>query len=1026
MARPKLKRPRRRKQFASSSVGKDEHGFPNYARMLGDVSVESDSVPPSSEDEAPPDVPPARQAEEADEIMESVAFSPAPTTPSLNSSSSSSRRDATVTLSARSVGSHASATLGTPADATLSYLGSDNDDATPVNDAGGQLAEIADASNADLLPPMADVHPRRLSFSTLKAAGPPITPPQGVHTYGTASSADSSSCDEFRLSKRRTSTPAIARSSSTTAAQATVPTPSSSKTPDDSIVADSEAEELIDVTGLGSTNKLLMPSSANRSRRSAAWPTSLPPSRGKASSATSVRSILQQSFSALNASEAELDTASTAAATDRLSPGRAAGGGRHDIADDAAHGDHAAQDDAEDSEQGGGRHSRDDASSASATPPPSPPVRKSGRHRTDQSRTPASGREDSYAKKVLASAKKPLATSQRRSMATQCDPLPREPASEQRSTSRSKATLEVPTPQRRSAASDKPAAKKKAAMVESDDSSETMPVLQRSAQSDRSRPVIRSDTSTHQSEDSNSGGEYEAGGNSPPPSPEPIRRHKHSGHNQSRNALTRPASKKQQTPKPQASAKKQPTPKQQTTTKKQPTPKQQTTTKKQPTPKQQSTAKKQTGRKKGTFVESSAEADEYIADGGGAEDYSDDDHPGMDYVDDDNNSEDDDDVTPTPAREQSRKRKHSAHDQSHNALTPSKKKPAPTPKKQSASKKQPKKSRTAAREDSDAEDDAAQRTSHRSAGGAPALRRDQSLTYSAMKRSRMVGESPQVPRIIDVRSERRGLGRLKKGESAKAKQGGKTSSKKSGKTWHSDNDGADHVPVGASVLPVDKNLDAYTLSSQPAAEGVRRSGRTRVRPLKYWANEVLAYEGDNNGGESIVGVTQPLMPPPNPTMTPAVIKQMSRTAKPKTKRGDFDFSTTQLAPGDDDPVAVVVNEKGDFGDMCIIASTTSVRSSLDSSQEKNGVRLAKCLSLDNIEAGVIEIKPHGRKTTGFVSGSALVFHVLSGQVGFTVSGTESHLYRGSIVIVPPYNSYSFKNMSEKVTFMTLTQVVSTS
>jgi len=248
------------------------------------------------------------------------------------------------------------------------------------------------------------------------------------------------------------------------------------------------------------------------------------------------------------------------------------------------------------------------------------------------------------------------------------------------------------------------------------------------------------------------------------------------------------------------------------------------------------------------------------------------------------------------------------------------------------------------------------------------------------------------------------------------------------------------TPVQDAVYASSPNVTVEKPSKiilpEPNPNGLRRSKRTRFKPLKYWKNERIEFAADPETKELVVlganreGVPTPLLRrskqlTPGPK-TPAYLKKKKkRTTKVSKKR-----AVKQEAP-------VVLPE--DFEENVDSQAIFRVRKDGAMHKEKkdairrkgsNTFRALPCegeiapkacgtFDDDAFVSGVVRLDPGSEKDLESVRGCTQVFYVIEAQEGsveFQIGKKKGDnlpylLSAGDHFVVWPHNSYSFKNHS---------------
>ncbi|XP_032241518.1 centromere protein C [Nematostella vectensis] len=233
---------------------------------------------------------------------------------------------------------------------------------------------------------------------------------------------------------------------------------------------------------------------------------------------------------------------------------------------------------------------------------------------------------------------------------------------------------------------------------------------------------------------------------------------------------------------------------------------------------------------------------------------------------------------------------------------------------------------------------------------------------------------------------------------------------------------------GDSRLDTDLSLSGeVTISSakrkqllQEAEEGLRRSKRTKVQPLKYWKNERIRYERRQSGWY-VDGIERQ----PTPKVPKRKKSAKGRRPKPKTSGANvrsksMDESSMEVVPEgmveEVDPMVTVVNpETGEEVVMELLhtpAMLNFVNPARQPATPDDPIVIDKYMSHNVFGAGQLELRGMAEKTKQSVRGDTMVFFLMKGAVEVTIHQTSAVLSSGSTFFVPQGHSYSIKNLRD--------------
>eukprot|EP00939_MAST-03C_sp_MAST-3C-sp1_P000194 g194.t1 len=253
-----------------------------------------------------------------------------------------------------------------------------------------------------------------------------------------------------------------------------------------------------------------------------------------------------------------------------------------------------------------------------------------------------------------------------------------------------------------------------------------------------------------------------------------------------------------------------------------------------------------------------------------------------------------------------------------------------------------------------------------------------------------------------------------------------------------------HTPVGNRASSPPRVTAKKRYSPAPNPRGLRRSGRTRFKPLKYWKNERIEFEADPLTREQVlVGARREGVPTP-------LLKKSDRTPGPKTpaaerkkKRGrkkkKVDSQDSHMEVKREKPVKLPrgfeENDRSQAMFKVMTAKGTEYRY-LDAvqrqenlmfrdlpSQDHTRPRPKACGAFDDpsMVSGLVKLEPGAAKDLESVRGCTQVFYVVEGQdrsIEFQVGERSDDslpflLSAGDHFCVRPHNSYSLVNHSSE-------------
>ncbi|XP_019377392.1 PREDICTED: centromere protein C [Gavialis gangeticus] len=190
---------------------------------------------------------------------------------------------------------------------------------------------------------------------------------------------------------------------------------------------------------------------------------------------------------------------------------------------------------------------------------------------------------------------------------------------------------------------------------------------------------------------------------------------------------------------------------------------------------------------------------------------------------------------------------------------------------------------------------------------------------------------------------------------------------------------------------------------------VRRTKRTRLKPLEYWRGERVNYMSRPSGGFVIAGVVRPV--------SPEKVKRKRNHHIQKTKHDrveDLDISLADASK----PTAVwdpAVN-----GEVLLECISTGHNHSYFFKDES--VEIYKHLNTSVFATGKLILKPLKEKGYQFIHMDKIAFHVVHGRVIFTLHETSYRLSTGDFFYVPAGNAYNIRNLLNEDSILIFTQL----
>ncbi|KAM8804097.1 centromere protein C [Rhynchonycteris naso] len=205
---------------------------------------------------------------------------------------------------------------------------------------------------------------------------------------------------------------------------------------------------------------------------------------------------------------------------------------------------------------------------------------------------------------------------------------------------------------------------------------------------------------------------------------------------------------------------------------------------------------------------------------------------------------------------------------------------------------------------------------------------------------------------------------------------------------------------------------------------VRRTKRTRLKPLEYWRGERVDYQETQSGGFVIGGIL-------SPETVPSKRKAKGETKKVKTivnrKRICLDNDerkkkiVVNLNISLGDPLKPTNIKDPDTGKM-ILMDLLRPRDTYQFSFEHGELKVYKTLDTPLFSTGKLVLGPHQEKGKQHVGMDTLVFYVNCGDLLCTLHETSYVITTGDSFYVPSGNYYNIKNLLNEESVLLFTQI----
>ncbi|XP_053559245.1 centromere protein C [Bombina bombina] len=222
----------------------------------------------------------------------------------------------------------------------------------------------------------------------------------------------------------------------------------------------------------------------------------------------------------------------------------------------------------------------------------------------------------------------------------------------------------------------------------------------------------------------------------------------------------------------------------------------------------------------------------------------------------------------------------------------------------------------------------------------------------------------------------------------------------------------DHYESSASdIEPMEDAEQKSTLKRKivlPSnTPNVRRSKRTKVKPLEYWRGERVEYKVRQSGGLVVEGILAPVNEDP---ARKAVSKR--KDVHKVEKVPNFEHNTEDI-----EPTTVLHSLNGT--EILVECVKTTEHCHFNESSE---IYVCKSLNQPTFSTGKLSIGPLQEKGYQFVCLDTMVFYIIQGSLEVTIYHTRYTLKSGDHFFIPPGNMYNIKNLLRKEAILLFTQI----
>ncbi|RLV89119.1 Protein MIF2 [Spathaspora sp. JA1] len=237
--------------------------------------------------------------------------------------------------------------------------------------------------------------------------------------------------------------------------------------------------------------------------------------------------------------------------------------------------------------------------------------------------------------------------------------------------------------------------------------------------------------------------------------------------------------------------------------------------------------------------------------------------------------------------------------------------------------------------------------------------------------------------------------------------------------------------------PVKFKITKESPLPSPPPEGLRRSKRTRIKPLQFWRNERVIYSKVEAVGDSTLiqdirkvplrEIKEIVTIDEVEPVVPARKKPRAKSKSPANKPAQ-EFLINPDVPGAEwfDDKSLAIKVKDEYGNVKQenIAYTLDGGVEQDAEGDEQDFKVNKLFDInrDFCGTGLIELYPEALKPKKVTGSSIFIFHVIQGIMEVTINTTTFLVTKGCSFQVPNNNEYSIRNIGETTSNLFFMQV----
>ncbi|XP_045160220.2 putative uncharacterized protein DDB_G0282133 [Mercenaria mercenaria] len=220
-------------------------------------------------------------------------------------------------------------------------------------------------------------------------------------------------------------------------------------------------------------------------------------------------------------------------------------------------------------------------------------------------------------------------------------------------------------------------------------------------------------------------------------------------------------------------------------------------------------------------------------------------------------------------------------------------------------------------------------------------------------------------------------------------------------------------------------IEDRLIKPSPPEEGLRRSQRTRLKPIAWYKNEQVVFDYRRRSGPAIIGVKPSLEVKWNKMEEEKRKKRMLKYQIRKASQAGRDKPYRKLSIHTELPKGIDLEENSD-PEITIYNQNTQAEDGIDCIGKRDAFKpvgpkhetpkkedpylITQQLSHPCMSAGTLCIKPNAEKPEQLVTADYIVFFIEHGKVLVKIHNTTVLVETGDTFLVPVGNTYSISNL----------------